>query len=272
MRKKNVVIVLLTVFIFLSFCVLGLSTVFRVREVTVVAPVVSDEAKTEAKQLQSRLEKAYDKESVFFLDERKAQEIVLDFPYFRITRFEKDYPNRLVVEITEDAEVYAVKKASEYYILNAEGTVLGVRNNYINRSDDDNNLLIYGDNLTVQGEKGSPISGDSAYESLFAFLDVLSEKFMALATDGAPRGIRGNIVSVEVQRPVATLNEVVLRLTSVEGVQIFVRMPAENTVQKAEVAFNAYLALSDIEKTTGAVVVWDGVDAVQNAYYEELPF
>ena len=59
MRGKKILIILLTLLVFLSVTTLGVSTVFRVEEVTVIAPVVSEEAKAEASDLQNRLQKAY---------------------------------------------------------------------------------------------------------------------------------------------------------------------------------------------------------------------
>ena len=50
MQKKSVLVILLTVLIFLSACALGVSTVYRVGEVTVQAETLSAEAETEAAQ------------------------------------------------------------------------------------------------------------------------------------------------------------------------------------------------------------------------------
>ena len=154
MRGKKILIILLTVLVFLSAATLGISTVFRVDEVTVIAPVVSEEAKAEASDLQNRLQKAYEKKNTIFLDSELADKIIEEFPYFRITTFEKDYPNRIVVTVSEDEEVYAVQKGEEYYILNSSGVLLGIRKDYVKRSDENNNLLITGNNLRLAVKKG----------------------------------------------------------------------------------------------------------------------
>ena len=270
MRKHKWLVIILTVILFVSGSVLGVSTVYRVREVTVFAPVVSDEAKTEADELQRRLNEAYYNESIFFSDQESANSIVADFPYFRIISFKKDYPNRIVLEVQEDAEVFAVQKGGEYYILNNQGTLLGVRDGYINRSDKGENLLIYGDNLTVDGEKGKTLASDIAFSSLFAFCQKLSDGFLSLEAETSPRGIRGNIVSIEIERPVVNEKETVFKMLTEEGVYLLVRTPSVNTVLKAEVLLSAYTGLSDLQKTTGAVVVWDGTDGVKADYYEDI--
>lgn len=270
MRKKKWLVIILTAILFISASILGVSTVYRVREVTVLAPIVSEEAKTEAAELQEALNEAYYKDGIFSVNSEKAERIVADFPYFRITSFTKDYPNRLVVEVKEDAEVYAVQKGEEYYILNAQGTLLGIRDNYINRSDDGDNLLVFGANLTVEGEKGETLESDPAIKTLVDFCGRLSDGFLSLDAEGAPRGIRGNILSVEIMRPVVNEKETVFKLTTEEGVCIFVRTPSINTDEKAAVALDAYTGLSDLKKTTGVIVVWDGTGGVKADYYEDL--
>ena len=269
MRGKKILIILLTVLVFLSAATLGISTVFRVDEVTVIAPVVSEEAKAEASDLQNRLQKAYEKKNTIFLDSELADKIIEDFPYFRITTFEKDYPNRIVVTVSEDEEVYAVQKGEEYYILNSSGVLLGIRKDYVNRSDENNNLLITGNNLTVSGEKGAILESDVAFSSLYAFCGRLSERLLALPAESVPRGLRGNILSVEIQRPVVCEEETVFKLTTVEGVCIYVRNPAGYETEMADKAIDKYLSLSDLEKTTGMVVVWKNTDGVKTDYYKD---
>ena len=71
--------------------------------------------------LKKQLEEAYHGENALFATSVFAEEIVAKFPYFRITSFEKAYPNRIVVEVTEDAEIFALPTGEtddSYYILN----------------------------------------------------------------------------------------------------------------------------------------------------------
>ena len=79
MRKKTVVI-LLTALLFIAIAVLGVSTVFRVRSAKVDAEVISQAATEEVEELQKRLQSAYDKDSTFRVNDKKAKEILEDFP------------------------------------------------------------------------------------------------------------------------------------------------------------------------------------------------
>ena len=135
MKAKKTLVIILTIVLFLSCAVLGFSSVFRIDSVQVNPVTISTEAKEEANQIQALLLEAYKADSTFTADDKKARDIVNDFPYFRFVSFQKSYPNRIVVEIVEDAEVYAVENVNGgFYILNADGTVLGVRDSYLNRS------------------------------------------------------------------------------------------------------------------------------------------
>lgn len=258
MRKKNVLIIFLTVLVFLSVALLGVTTVYRVNSVTVRAPVVSEAAKAEAEELQKKLTEAYEKQSIFSADDKLAKEIVAQFPYFNVTGFEKKYPNRLVVEVTEDAEVYAVEGGNgQYYILSIDGTVLEIRDNYKNRSDGADNLLIWG--LTATGEKGEALANDPCLPTLFPFLEKVSELF---------DGIRRNVLFVKVLRPASAEEETVFKLTTREGVNIYVRNPSVLTAQKAEIAIEQYTALSAKQKLKGMLIVSDVSGEVVYDYHQ----
>ena len=258
MRKKNALVIILTCLLFFSAVTLGVSTVYRVNAVTVNAPVVSEAAKTEADELQARLQAAYDKQSIFTADDTLAKQIVDEFPYFRITNFEKEYPNRLVVSVSEDAEVYAVSVAdmSAYYILSANGTVLGIRESLANRSDGADNLLING--LQIEsGEKGELLQGDNDIDFLFAFLGNISDRL---------EGIRRNVELVEVLRLASAKEETVYKLCMCEGVNVYIRNPYEMAGDKVETAIDKYLSLSPEQKLKGMIMVSDVDGAVICAY------
>ena len=261
MKKRNVLIIILTVLVFLSAAVLGVSTVYRVSEVTVDVATVSTEAQAEAQALQKELDAVYEKQSIFFLEQDSADEIVSRYPYFRITGFQKSYPNRLIVSVSEDEEVYALpceNGEDGYYILGADGTVLGVREDYNNRSDatgEMKNVLITG--LSVTGEKGGALSGDSALSYTLAFCGKLHELL---------GGIRRNIVTVEVIKGGSAADTVALRLTTFEGVKLYIRNPSLLTQEKAALAVEKYFALSDSERTNGMIAVLD-INGELSAFY-----
>ena len=92
MKRKTVWTIILTALVFLSGAFLGVSNVYRIDEVCVEASLVSEAAQAEVDDLQARLQSLYESESAFTAKRELAEEVLQDYPYFRITCFEKDYP------------------------------------------------------------------------------------------------------------------------------------------------------------------------------------
>ncbi len=248
MRKK-IWMILLTVTLFLSGVFLGVSTVYRTQEVTVCASLVSKAAEKEVDALQAELNEKYDKMSMFSVDKTLAEQTIAAYPYLRMTGFEKSFPNRIIITVAEDEELYAVQTSSEsktHYILNQDGVVLGIREDTKNRSDNAENLPLIG--LTAMGEKGEALAGDTCLETLFAFLKQVSVSL---------NGIRRNVVAVEVIRKTSLQEETVFKLTMSEGVNLYVRNPSVMTKEKAETAVNAYLSLTSEQKLKGMIMLSD---------------
>ena len=259
MGKKFWVIVL-TLIVFLSGALLGVSAVYRVELVTVEASLVSEEAKAEAEELKGRLEEAYDKANIFLANDEEAQNVAKEFPYFRITGFEKSYPNRLIVKIIENAEVYAVANASgdSYYILGEDGTVLDIRETPLNLLTGEENVFLEG--ISVTAEKGGALQGDEHAAPLLALAKEISAKL---------GGIRSNALSVGVfSRGPETIYRVVMR----EGVTLYFGEPSERTSEKVEAAMNAYLGLSDVQKLSGRIVVSEIGSNIFTSYSEKDEF
>ncbi len=257
MKRKGLVI-LLTVLLFLSAVALGVSNVFRVDGVAVEATTVSEQAKADAVELQGKLTELYKDESMFKVGEEKTAEALKSYPYLRLSGFEKAYPNKLVIAVTEDYEVYAVEANNGYYILGRDGSILAERETPANRLDGADNVLLKG--LTATGEKGGELSGDVC---LLPMLTLCKEM------DRALEGIRANVLSVEVMlRTPQTFFVVTMK----EGVKIYVGNPSALTERKAIEAVNKYLSLSDGERMTGRIAVYDGGGEVFASYSETDEF
>ncbi len=266
MKRKKLLIILLTVLVFLSGAVLGVTSVYRIDEVVIEAHTISASAEEEAAVLKTRLLAAYKKQFTPSAKSDQAYAIVEDFPYFRITAVKKSYPNRLIVCVQEDEEVYAVAKTDEtgatgeYYILNKEGTVLAIRQDYRNRADGGNNVLLTG--LRVTGEKGETLTGDEGLSYLFPVCAKMDEQL---------QGIRRNIVSVEKMQG-GTLDTARLKITTYEGVKIYINLPHVNTDEKATTAMETYFAITDDQRTRGVIAVTEVGGEVKAQYWDKDVF
>ena len=237
--QKKIWVIILTVLIFLSGATLGFTTVFRVSDVRVEVSANSVDAEAEAQELRARLKELYDKENIFFVKDEKAKSVVDEYPHFRITGFTKDYPNRIVLSVTEDVEVYAVKNAEkdEYYILGADGTILAIRDNPLNRVNGTNVVI---DGLSVSGNKGEKLRGDERLNTVLAFCNQMAERL---------NGIRDNLLTVHLS-PYPPQWWISTR----EGVKFYVTDPEKNTLQKADKFVDKYLELGDEERLVGCIL------------------
>ena len=239
---KKALTIFLTVILFLAAVFLGGATVFRVDDVALVASVVSKDAESETSALKEDILALYKGESIFSVEEASLSKVLKDYPHFRVTGFEKTYPNKIVVTILEEAEGYAVEKADgEYYILGASGIVLDIRKSILNRLDGKANVVLNG--LTLTGKKGELLTGDDCWLSMFALCNQMDEKL---------GGIRNNVVAIEV---LSRSPEIFYAITMREGVKIYIEAPAEETDEKVEKALNAYMALSNEQRMTGRLTV-----------------
>ena len=257
MHKRNIIAVILTVVIFLSATVLGVSAVYRVDEVRLETQTVSVAAEAEAIQLRKKILKRYKDDSIFFADREKASKALVEFPHFRLISFQKSYPDRLVIKLVEDAEIFALKKTeNEYAILGLDGTLLGVRNAAANRSDGKDNILVEG--LNANGEKGKVVSGDALCSSLFV---------IAKELDVSLGGIRTNVVKIEVNRPVADESSASFLLRMVEGVTGSILEPSVKPLEKVRAFLEKYKNLTDADRLTGQIRVFEDTSGVIQALY-----
>ena len=255
---KKVLTILLTVALFLTATALGVNSVYRVESLDLKIQYVSEDAKTEAESLRNELLALYEKESMFSVKQETAGAVLANYPYFRMNSFKTEYPNKLVIEVIEDAEVFSVKNGDNYYILSLDGTVLSIRENPENRSDKKENVVL--ENMEISGEKGQFCVGEKINEIL-PLLKELSVRF---------NGLRSNLVSVEFQILGGSIEQ--YNLITREGVVIRVRQASELVVEKAEKIATVYASLEDEERLKGSIYVTNGNGTATVLYYPtEIP-
>lgn len=253
MKKKTIVTIVLSVLMFLAAGALGVANVFRVDYVTVEASMASEVAEEEAEALQKKLTEAYKGENLLFVSRGIADGVFAEFPYFRITGIRKDFPNRLVIEAAEDAEVYAVASdKGGHAVLSGNGTVLGIREDTKNRVDGGENVLLYG--VTATGAQGE-FAGDGALRYMISLCKTVDEVL---------GGIRSNVVSVTKEGS-GNVERFILQMR--EGVKIYVIKPSALTEEKARKLTEAYLSLGVAQRLSGCIVA-TGDTSVVTEYFE----
>lgn len=247
MKAKKIVTFILTAIVFFTAAFLGVSTVYRIEEVSFVFDRISEQANDEAAEIKEALERAYLKRSTITAKDDEAKRIVSEFSYFRLTSFQKDYPGRIVVSATEDAEAYAVSCGETYAIYSAEGSLLSVREESVNRADGKDNLTVF--------------DTDGRYDWSEAF--AASHVFCVLHTlDIRFEGIRGNVEKAELSSPTALISAEVLTIYFREGVKGVIYNPTNKPEEKAEALFKTYVEeLSVADRALGTIYVSDRADA-----------
>jgi hypothetical protein len=235
---KKVLVIILTALMFCATVFIGVANVYRVSGVTLDVNTVSDVAKEEAKLLQEELSEAYLGESTLLATDTLARAVVEKYPYFRLTKFEKQNPDVLRVEVTEDVESFAVETEHGYMILSQTGTVLDIRAESKNRADGEENIIVVGAHPV--GEIGDTVSG-AGFEALLKMCGVMSESL---------NGVRSNVERI-VFKNVEEDGYVSLQMR--EGVKINIVRPHVLTEAKAEAFTKVYLALEDEQRLTGFI-------------------
>jgi hypothetical protein len=234
--------------VFLSAGFIGVANVYRVDGVQLNAKMFYEQAKAEAAAMQKDLVAAYSGESALFADSAAAQAVIEKYPYFRLTKFEKRFPDFLVIEATEDMEVFAVQSGEEYYILSQSGTVLDVRADGSNRVDGEPNIVITG--AFPSGEIGDTVGGAGFAETL-RICAVMAERL---------NGVRSNIERIEFDG-VDKGGRIFLCMR--EGVKICLVHANLLTEEKAVALTEAYLTMAVEQRLTGFLHVTESLDATE---------
>ena len=245
---KKILVIVLTALLFLAAAFIGVANVYRVDGVQLNAKMFSEAAKSEAAAMQTELQAAYLGESTLFAKDAAAKAVIEKYPYFRLTKFEKRYPDILVVEATEDMEVFAVQSGEEYYILSENGTVLDVRADSNNRVDGEANIVITG--ALPSGDIGDTVGGAGFAETL-RICALMSERL---------NGIRSNIERIEFDG-VERGGRIFLCMR--EGVKICLVHAHLLTDEKAVALTDAYLSMEVEQRLTGFLHVTESLDGTE---------
>ena len=245
---KKILVIILTAIAFLSAAFIGVANVYRVDGVVLDAKMFSEAAKAEAAAIQVELQDAYTGESSIFAKDDLAKGVIEKYPYFRLTKFEKRYPNLLVIEATEDMEVFAVQAGEEYYILSESGTILDVREDSNNRIDGQPNVIIRG--AIPSGGIGDTVEGVGFAETM-KICAVMAERL---------NGVRSNIERIEFD-DVERGGRIFLCMR--EGVKICLVHAQILTEEKGVALTDAYLAMEDEQRLTGFLHVTESLDGTE---------
>ena len=267
MQKKFVLTISICI-IFLACVILSLVLLFSVQRVTVDYTVFSrnDEAgiystvfdKDTLEELDGIFSK-YKKKSLVFFDTKKVYEDLDGYSYVKVEEVRKEYPNRIIVKISERKEIYALNVDGTYFMIDEEGYLLSKKNQNANNVDGVRNVLLKGFSVNQEAQTGKPL--ELINDENFALLRVCAKEFVKIRDK----------VSEFYYMTEKNYGDFVFVLKS--GVKLVIASPSEIPEKKIEVGLAHYAKLDDDAKTRGYIFVDthnDGnVYAVWGEHYEE---
>lgn len=251
MRSKKLVIGY-AIAIFLLVFIITFNSVCAITQFDARFETSSAGAAKSAETVQERLD-AYLKKSFLFFKKQNVYNIVEsvceeDGTYLEVLSVKKTFPNKVTVEIAERYEQYAFYINGKYYVTDADGEILSVK------ESSDNN--VGGSNIDIRGftfeepQEGQIL--DAKEHDMFAILMTLLR-----TADEKLSGARGRILSAEyITRGSGVTAKVDLfGFVFAEGIEIW--LPNILNQQEANLRFSAaldfYGTLSDSEKTYGYI-------------------
>lgn len=126
--KNKRLIILLSIFSFIILIVVLSSTVFTVKTSTISVEWHSTtQVFSPQEDNKNIISVASQKENVMFYDKNLAKTNIEEkFPYAKVLKVERKFPNKIVLHLTERQEQYAIKVDDEYYVLDDSAKVLCV--------------------------------------------------------------------------------------------------------------------------------------------------
>ncbi len=230
MKKKTILTTVIAFLLLVAVIAAGINAIYTVTYVRATFRTYTERGAAAAEQLKEELN-GYINRSSTFLSLADVRATVEANPRFEVVEIYKDYPETVVVEVTERREAFAVAaEDGSYTVLGEDGHVLG------SVSSAEGYILLEGFVLSFEGGRAS----GTDFDRLLAMYGALRTAFGE---------VRANLLSVTRSTP-AKLTNFVLQMR--EGAQLHFYLPEGQTAETAErmaaLAAERYMGLSDAER------------------------
>ncbi len=238
MKKKVLLMTGIALVLLVAVIASALNAVFTVTKVELGVSACSDTGVKESIKLQEELNEKYLGKSTTFLSLDSVRETVSDYYCFELVSCYKDFPQKVVLQVSERKEVFAYARGNgTFAVLDENGLFLHDSEENVNRMGGQN-ILLEGFALDT-GKAGSVATGEYLVEAL-SFVGVFAERL---------ENVRANITSITLKEH--PYEGKYFHIQTHEGVCIDVYTPSMLTTEKAGAALDTYLALSYEEKMYG---------------------
>lgn len=240
--------------IFAGAVLLGGNTLFSVAEIRADYEISTDYYFLCAQEKQREIEQKYVGKNILFLSEEELAKEYENSGTLTVTSVTKQYPNVLLVKVSERPELFAVESGGVYYMMDGNGSCLRTSETNENVADGQPNFLISG----LKGTPSGDFSGDKNFSAAMTICKAMNE---------ATGGIRSSLSSMKYVQPTADPADSEFIVSSKEGVKIRIFDPTRETAKKISGAMESYLSLSPQAKLSGEIYALDGTDGQVKIYY-----
>ena len=249
MKSKTKIILTSVVafLVLLAVIAAGINAVYTVTIVRTDFVVRSTEGMRDAETLQTELDEQFLGKSTTFLKLEDVEETIGKYRNFRIESLQKKFPRAVELTLSEREEEIVFEVGSgQYAVLDADGVFLYEKDSLENRTGGRNVLL---ENFAFTVAENGTVDGEY-FPEVVAVLSVLSEKL---------NSVRANVLSIRFDSAGADSNKNnhSFLISMREGVAIRIYHPSRYAAEKAVVAVEKYISLSDSERMFGRITALD---------------
>lgn len=246
--KKRTQLIILSVLIFICLVVVLSSSIFSFSEVGIDKLTTTINLNITKDDLYTSSKFEYGK-SIFSLNKNLAKNnIEKDYPFIKVVNIETVFPNKVIFHVAERQELFSVKYNNKYLILDEEGKVLSVKDNFINTAENAILLCDYnvnntefhgGDDTKSQNDIKEYLPGEfiDNKDSLIKFATCLKEWKLSFVH------LRAHITSVQFDN-----TDIILNMRC--GLNIKVFQFVSSLSDKLNLAFSIYEKAEDVENKT----------------------
>ena len=239
--KHKRLLMLSTVLVFIMVCVVCVKELFSVKDITVQYSVTSNEVSEEVVSL---LDEYYGK-NIFSVDTNKIREEITANHYLKVVSVTKDYPNEIVIALTERTEKFYYVDSDAIYYFDEEYFV-------VRKSQELPESTSYLTQFIFENIDGEKCDADCQLKSVFEFPNNFNADADILAN--AVKEISSNVTKISF---VITEEEgnYRIRLQMIEGVVIEIRKAGESLTEKIAKGVEFYNNLEELKKIGGIIYV-----------------
>lgn len=255
--KNKRLIILLSIFAFLTIVVILCSTIFTLRSVTFSWKCTKVHL---SEYTDEQIAKSVDLgDSIFLLNKNKmAEKLEITYPYIKVIKIETKFPNKVVVHATERDSVYAVTLGDgRYAVIDDENKVLEhCTQDELDNWDENISVKPIVANVNVNGdlfnlsEKDFPLGYVADVRRVTTLLRDIA---YTLKTYGYPQNylLKGFASKLDVN--IAYQSNVLI--STYFGLKIEIKDCYQSLSAKVQLGFSVYEAQRDANVTTGIIVV-----------------